>query len=84
MSPAVLPDSHIKTPLDPALAEVLLNWHRRTLFKNPEDWVFASPLVAGKKPRYPWGVERYPVILAGIRCGIGRLGWHSSHIQNSA
>ena len=69
--------SNAGIPLDSALAEVLLNWHSRTLFKNPEDWVFASPFVAGKKPWYPWGVERRHIIPAGIRCGIGRIGWHT-------
>ena len=69
--------SNAGIPLDPALAEVLLNWRRKTRFKNPEDWVFASPYVAGKLPWYPWGVERRHIIPAGIRCGIGRIGWHS-------
>jgi integrase len=69
--------SNAGIPLDPALAEVLLNWQRKTLFKNPEDWVFASPFVKGKMPWYPWGVERRHIIPAGIRCGIGRIGWHS-------
>ena len=69
--------SNAGIPLDPALAEVLLNWQRKTLFKNPGDWVFASPFVAGKTPWYPWGVERRHIIPAGIRCGIGRIGWHS-------
>jgi len=69
--------SNTGIPLDPALAEVLLNWRRKTLFKNPEDWVFASPFVAGKLPWYPWGVERRHIIPAGIRCGIGRIGWHT-------
>ena len=45
--------SNAGIPLDPALAEVLLNWQRRTLFKNPADWVFASPFVAGKLSWYP-------------------------------
>jgi len=69
--------SNAGMPLDPALAKVLLNWRRKTRFKNPEDWVFASPFVAGRKPWYPWGVERRHIIPAGIRCGIGRIGWHS-------
>ena len=30
-------------PLDPALAEVLLNWRDHTLYNCDEDWVFASP-----------------------------------------
>jgi len=69
--------SNAGIPLDPALAEVLLRWQRTTLFKNPEDCVFASPFVAGKTPWYPWGVERRHIIPAGIRCGIGRIGWHT-------
>jgi integrase len=69
--------SNAGIPLDPALAEVLLRWQRTTLFKNPEDWVFASPYVAGRLPWYPWGVERRHIIPAGIRCGIGRIGWHT-------
>src|SRR6266850_2605204 len=69
--------SNAGIPLDPALAEVLSRWQRTTLFKNPEDWVFASPFVAGRLPWYPWGVERRHIIPAGIRCGIGRIGWHT-------
>ena len=42
--------SNAGMPLDPALAEVLRKWQRKTLFKNPEDWVFASPFRAGRKP----------------------------------
>jgi integrase len=48
-----------------------------SFFKNPEDWIFASPFVAGRMPWYPWGVERRHIIPAGIRCGIGRIGWHT-------
>jgi hypothetical protein len=29
-------------PLDPALAEVLFNWKRKSLFAQESDWVFAS------------------------------------------
>jgi integrase len=69
--------SNAGMPLDPALAEVLLSWRQTTLFKNSEDWVFASPFVAGRMPWFPWGVERRHLIPAGIRCGIGRIGWHT-------
>ena len=69
--------SNAGMPLDPALAEVLHEWRRKTFFKNPEDWVFASPFRAGRKPWEPWSVERRHLIPAAIRCGIGRIGWHS-------
>ena len=77
-------ESEVKTkysnagmPLDPALAEVLLQWRRKTRFKHPEDWVFASPFRAGRKPWDPWSLQRRHIIPAGIRCGIGRIGWHT-------
>ena len=35
-------------PLDPALAEVLLNWQRTTEFNKPDDWIF--PNEKGTKP----------------------------------
>jgi integrase len=69
--------SNAGMPLDPALAEVLLSWLQTTLFKNSEDWVFASPFVAGRMPWFAWGVERRHLIPAGIRCRIGRIGWHT-------
>jgi len=50
--------SNAGMPLDPALADVLREWRRKTCFKNPEDWVFASPFRAGRKPWEPWSVER--------------------------
>ena len=69
--------SNAGMPLDPALAEVLRKWRRKTLFKNPEDWVFASPFRAGTTPWDPWSAARRHIIPAAIRCGIGRIGWHS-------
>lgn len=69
--------SNAGMPLDPALAGVLREWQRKTRFKNPEDWVFASPFRAGRMPWDPWSVERRHIIPAAIRCGIGRIGWHT-------
>src|SRR5262249_2368448 len=69
--------SNAAMPLDPALPEVLHKGRGKTLFKTREDWVFASPFRAGKKPWEPWSVERRHIIPAAIRCGIGRIGWHS-------
>ena len=44
-------------PLDPALAEVLLQWQRKTEFAKPDDWIFASPFKAGTLPWQPWKVQ---------------------------
>ena len=64
-------------PLDPALAEVLLNWQRTSELNKPEDWIFASPYKAGKKPRHPWRVQQQHISPAAVRCGIGHIGWHT-------
>jgi len=64
-------------PLDPALAEVLLNWQRTSEFNKPEHWIFASPYKAGKKPRHPWRVQQQHISPAAVRCGIGHIGWHT-------
>jgi len=54
-------------PLDSALAEVLLQWRRRTEFAKPEDWIFASPFKAA----------RCRGSLGECSCGIGHIGWHT-------
>jgi integrase len=64
-------------PLDPSLAELLLGWRRRTEFTAAVDWVFASPYQAGRMPWHPWGVQLRHLAPAGIRAGIGRIGWHT-------
>jgi len=64
-------------PLDPALAEVLLNWQRTTEFNKPEDWIFASPFKASTMPWQPWRVQQRHIAPAAVRCGIGHIGWHT-------
>src|SRR5882724_4441324 len=64
-------------PLDPALAEVLLNWQRMTKFNKAEDWIFASPFKAGTMPWQPWRVQQRHIAPAAVRCGIGHIGWHT-------
>jgi integrase len=64
-------------PLDPALAEVLLQWQRRTEFPKPDDWIFASPFQAGTMPWQPWRVQQRHIAPAAERSGIGHIGWHT-------
>ncbi len=56
-------------PLDPALAEILLQWQRKAEFANPEDWIFASPFKAGTMPWQPWRVQQRHIAPAAERCG---------------
>jgi integrase len=64
-------------PLDPALAEILLTWKRKSEFNHDEDWVFASPHQAGAKPYSGWGIQMRRIRPAGVRAGLGVIGWHA-------
>lgn len=37
-------------PLDPCLAEALRAWRKQLRYNRPEDWIFASPKVNGRRP----------------------------------
>lgn len=40
------------------------------------DWLFPSPYGTGR-PRWPWTIQRDHLLPAGLRAGLGRIGWHS-------
>ena len=70
--------SKSRVPLDPQLAEVLLNWKRRSAFSTPDDWAFASPFTGGQKPYSSWGVQQRRIQPAAKAAGLtGRIGWHT-------
>jgi integrase len=65
-------------PLDPDLATTLLAWRQQTPYTSPDDWVFASPWVKGRKPF--WGQCIMRSIIHRIAREIGitkRFGWHT-------
>ncbi len=65
-------------PMSFELASSLENWRNQTSFANPQDWVFASPHVLGKKPYWPDAVLKRHVFPAAERAGIDKkIGWHS-------
>jgi integrase len=64
--------------LDSALAEVLVDWHRRTPYNRDEDWVFASPEKLGQQPYWPDSALRRAVRPAAVRARIVKhIGWHT-------
>lgn len=69
--------SEVPLPLDPALAEVILEWKRKTQFSADSDFVFASPFMAGEKPYTPWNMQRLRLKPAALRAGLGPIGWHT-------
>ena len=65
-------------PLDPDLAEVLLNWKLQSPYPEPGNWVFASPHKKGKQPYWPGALFRAHLQPALKAAGIpGNVGWHT-------
>jgi integrase len=65
-------------PLDPELAEVLLNWKLQAPYAQPGDWMFASPHKKGNQPYWPGALFRAQFKPALEAAGVpGRVGWHT-------
>jgi integrase len=65
-------------PLHDHLIRNLRNWQRRTPYRTPESWVFASPLNRGQKPY--WGQELLRHHIRPVAQDLGitrRIGWHT-------
>lgn len=63
-------------PIDPGLAEILLTWRRKSEFVADEDWIWASPEMAGEKPLF------YTTLLkvvkdAADKAELSDIGWHT-------
>jgi len=65
-------------PLDSYMAEDLWRWKKITPYKEPEDWIFASPRMSGAQPYWPDSLLRRHIRTAAGRAGITkRIGWHT-------
>jgi integrase len=65
-------------PLDPTLAEILLNWQRKSQFPEDSDWVFASPQRAGELPLRSCRMLARQIKPAAAAAQIGtEIGWHT-------
>lgn len=64
--------SEAKIPMDPALAEVLLEWRREMQFIADTDWIFASPFAGGQQPFFPTGIRR-KIYVAAKAAGLDGL-----------
>jgi len=60
-----------------ALATLLLEYKKETApYAKDTDWLFPSPYGTGR-PRWPWTIQRTHLLPAGMRAGLGRIGWHT-------
>jgi integrase len=69
--------SKTRLPLDPAVVHLLQDWRQISEFKADDDWVWASPWVAGEMPYYTNAIQRDYLIPAAQRAGLGKIGWHT-------
>ena len=65
-------------PLDPRLVRTLRAWRRSARFRQPTDWIFASPVCQGKFPFWGQALLRHYIRPAAVKVGITkRIGWHT-------
>jgi integrase len=70
-------NSNRSLPVHRALATLLLEYKNETAPHSKDtDWLFPSPYGTGR-PRWPWTIQRDYLLPAGIRAGLGRIGWHT-------
>ncbi len=65
-------------PLDPHLVRTLRAWRRCARFRQPTDWVFASPATQGRLPFWGQSLMRHFIRPTAVKLGITkRIGWHT-------
>lgn len=64
-------------PMHPALKDGLLEWRTQSLYHRPEDYVFASERLKGRKPLDLASVLKKKIQPAFRRIGINGVGWHT-------
>jgi integrase len=74
--------SEAPAPLAPPLAKLLLAWRRKTEFKKPGDWIFASPFTAGEKPYFVTAVRR-KILAAAALTGVELHGEPTKVMRHS-
>lgn len=57
--------------------ELLVAWRAQTVYRDPDDWVFASPYTNGKRPYWPGQLMKSHIQPVAVKTGLGRIGWHS-------
>ena len=65
-------------PLDDRVAADLWLWKENTEYRQPDDWIFASPRNQGKHPFWPDALLHKIIRPAALRAGITKkIGWHT-------
>src|SRR5215469_4097772 len=64
-------------PMHPGLKDGLLEWRSQSLYNRPEDFVFASEKLKGRKPLDLSAVLKKKIQPAFENIGIAGVGWHT-------
>src|SRR5437899_56302 len=65
-------------PLDERVAADLWMWKETSRYRQPDDWIFASPRHQGKYPFWPDAVLQKVIRPAALRAGVNKkIGWHT-------
>ena len=65
-------------PLDDRVAADLWLWKETSRYRQPADWIFASPRSQGKHPFWPDALLQKNIRPAALRAGINKkIGWHT-------
>ena len=80
VNPTKTEASEATLPLDPTLAEALLQHKARASFVSDSDYVFASD---SGKPRWPGVMLTDHIKPAAEKAGIGKVGWHTFRLTYS-
>jgi len=65
-------------PMDSSLAEALKVWQSQSEFTAPNDWVFASQKLRGRRPYWGQSLMRHTIRPTAVKIGSSsRIGWHT-------
>ena len=69
--------SRSEMPVPPDALKLLREWREITVYKLPDDWIFASPYTKGKLPYDPESMMKKHIRPVALRLGLPRISWHS-------
>jgi integrase len=65
-------------PIHPLVCKALVKWRKRSKYRQPGDWVFASRHSRGEKPYWGQAILQKYLRPAALELGIEkRFGWHT-------
>jgi integrase len=78
VGPCKTESSQKPVPIHPLVCEALVRWKEQSLYRQPEDWVFASRHSHGRQPYWGQAILHKYLRPAARELGIEtRFGWHT-------